>query len=198
MRRGMLLVGVQNDFCPGGVRPTSRGGAVIGPLSCLANTVDHAGGGIVVVREWQSPTSPWFDEEHPAFCVAGTRGASFHEDLHLTSRARQVFRSADPEEVGPSAFRGIDRSGRPLAHLLREMGIGFLFLGGSAVEREIRQTALDALRQGFQVAVVQDGVAAFDERRGQDVLTELRLAGVEVMSSGQAIMALYYTGEARI
>lgn len=198
MRRGMLLVGVQNDFCPGGARPTSRGGAVIGPLSCLANTVDHSGGGIVVVREWQSPHSPWFDQGRPAYCVAGTPGASFHQDLHLSSRTRQVFRSADPEEVGPSAFRAIDRSGRPLIHLLREMEIDSLFLGGSAMEREIRHTALDALRQGFRVTVVQDGVASLDERQGQDVLTELRLAGVEIMSSGQAIMALYTNGEARL
>lgn len=198
MKRGMLLVGVQNDFCPGGVRPTSRGAAVIGPLSCLANTVDHSGGGIVVVREWQSAQSPWFDEDHPAFCVAGTRGASFHEDLHLSARTRQVFRSANPLELGPSAFRGIDRAGRPLAHLLREMGVDSLFLGGSATEWEIRATALDGLRQGFRVAVIQDGVAAFDERRGQDVLTELRLAGVEVLSSGQAIMAMYSSGEARL
>lgn len=198
MRRGILLVGVQNDFCPGGARPASRGGEVIGPLSCLANTVDQSGGLIVVVREWQSPSSPWFDAAHPAFCVAGTRGASFHEDLHLSHRARQVFRSADPDEIGPSAFRATDRSGRSLAQLLRDTAIEYVFIAGSAMEREVRHTALDARRQGLRVAVVQDAVASLDERDGEDVLGELLLAGIEVVSSGQAIMDIYSSGEVRL
>lgn len=198
MRSAMLIVGVQNDFCPGGSRAVQRGGAVAGPLSFLANTVDHAGGLIVVVREWHSAQSPYFDDAHPPFCVAGTRGASFHPDLHLTSRMRQVFRSSDPEELGPSAFRATDREGRSLATLLREREVERIYLGGSVAEREIRATALDALRLGFAVTVVQDAVAGQDERAAGDVLADLRLAGAEVLSSGQAIMGFYTRGEARL
>jgi nicotinamidase/pyrazinamidase len=194
----MLILGVQNDHCPGGARPVRRGERVVGPSSFLASAVDHAGGLIVVVREWHSPQSAYFDPAHPAFCIAGTPGASFHPDLQLTSKARQVFRSSDPQELGPSAFRGIDRAGRPLLALLREQGVEHLFLAGSTVEEGIRATALDALRMGFSVSVVFDAVAAIDERRGGDVLSELRNAGAEVVSSGQAIMHLYSSGEARL
>ncbi|WP_373047292.1 isochorismatase family protein [Vulgatibacter sp.] len=200
MRRAMVIVGVQNDFCPGGAAAVAHGDEVAGPLSFLANTVDHAGGLVVAVREWHSDRSGYFTGQGGdlrPFCVAGTQGAAFHRDLHLSRRARFVFRNGDPREVGPSAFRAVDRHGASLAELLANEHVGHLFLGGIATEREIQATALDALRRGLEVSVVQDGIAPLDVRAGLETLTRVRLAGAEVVSSGQAIMALYSAGEAR-
>lgn len=201
MRRGMLIVGVQNDFCPGGSVAVAQGDLVAGPLSFLANTVEQAGGLIVAVREWHSATSEYFREaggDLDPFCVAGTEGAAFHRDLHLSRKARFVFRGGDPREVGPSAFRAVDRHGKSLATLLADQHVEHVFVGGIATEREIRATALDALRRGLHVSVVQDGIASLDPRAGAETLRQLRLAGAEVVSSGQAILALFTNGEAHL
>jgi len=200
MRRGMLIVGVQNDFCPGGSVAVAQGDQVAGPLSFLANTVEQAGGLVVAVREWHSEKSDYFQGaggDLTPYCVAGTQGAAFHRDLHLSRRARFVFRGGDPRETGPSAFRSVDRNGLPLASLLAEHHVEHVFVGGIATEREIRATVMDALRRGLQVSVVQDGIASLNARAGAETLHELRLAGAEVVSSGQAIMALFTNGEAR-
>lgn len=197
MKRALLIVGVQNDLC----RRAHRGCEVAGPLSCLASAVEHAHGNVLVVREWHGDKSPYFVEgggDLPSFCVAGTEGAAFHPDLHLSRQTRLTFRSRDPRELGPSAFRAIDRRGKPLLELLRELGVEGIFVGGNAAEGEVRATVLDALRQGFDVTVVQDGVGAIDEARGREVLFQLRLAGASVLSSGQAILGLYTSGEARL
>jgi len=201
MRRAMVIVGVQNDFAPGGAVGVPRGDAVAGPVSFLANTVENAGGLIVAVREWHSDHAAYFQGhggDLPPFCVAGTSGAAFHPDLHLSRKARFVFRSGDPRELGPSAFRAVDRHGHSLARLLADAGVTHLFLGGVATEREIEATAMGALRRGLAVSIVQDGVAAIDPRAGDEALTRLRIAGAEVVSSGQAIMALFSSGEARL
>lgn len=200
MRRGMLIVGVQNDFCPGGAVAVPGGDRVAGPASFLANTVEEAGGLVIAVREWHSGHAPYFaghGGDLAPFCVAGTRGAAFHPDLHLSRKARFVFRSGDPREIGPSAFRAVDRHGRPLAELLADAGIGHVYVAGLATEREVAATALGALRRGLAVSVLQDGIAAIDPRAGDETLTRLRIAGAEVVSSGQAILGLFARGEAR-
>lgn len=201
MRHAVLIIGLQNDFCPGGAAAVEQGDLVAGPLSALANTVENAGGMAIAVREWHSPRSPYFQGQGGdlrPFCVAGTRGAAFHPSLHLSRRARFVFRSGDPRELGPSAFRAVDRHGHSLDRLLREAGIEHLYVGGIATEREIASTVAGALRRGFGVAVVQDGVASLTARTGAETLTRLRAAGAEVVSSGQAILGLFSSGEARL
>ena len=201
MRRAMVIVGVQNDFAPGGAAELPRGDAIAGPVSFLANTVENAGGLIVAVREWHSDHAAYFQGhggDLAPFCVAGTRGAAFQQDLHLSRKARFVFRSGDPREIGPSAFRAVDRHGHSLAQLLADAGITHVFLAGVATEREILATALGALQRGLEVSIVQDAVAPIDPRAGDEALTRLRIAGAEVVSSGQAIMALFSSGEARL
>lgn len=200
MRTAMLIVGVQNDFCTGGAREVSGGERVAGPLSCVASAIDHAQGLIVVVREWHSEGSGYFRGSGGSlapYCVAGTRGAAFHPDLSISRRARVAYRSTDPE-AGDSAFRATDRRGTELGELLREEGTREILLGGIPTETSVRATAVEALRRGFRVTVIQDGVAAQDPAAGRAIMGDLRLAGARVMGSGEAIMSLYARGDVRI
>lgn len=201
MRRAMIIVGVQNDFSPGGAAAVEGAEKVPGPISFLANTVENAGGLVIAVREWHSDHARYFEGQggdlHP-FCVAGTQGAAFHRDLHLSRKARFVFRSGDPRDLGPSAFRAVDRHGKSLAQLLADAGIGHVYVAGVATEREVAATALGALRRGLGVSVLQDGIAAVHPRAGDETLARLRVAGAGLVSSGQAIMDLYSSGEAHL
>ncbi len=199
MQTAMLIVGVQNDFCTGGAREVAGGERVAGPLSCVASAIDHGNGLVVVSREWHSAESPYFgdDEEHAPFCVAGTHGAAFPRALNVSRRARIVYRSCDPDE-GDSAFRATDRTGMPLHDLLRRAGARELLIGGLPTETTVRATALEALRRGFRVVVIQDGTAARDPAAGRETLGALRLAGARVMGSGEAILTLYSRGDVRL
>jgi len=198
MKTAMLIVGVQNDFCTGGAREVAGGERVAAPLSCVASAVDHGNGLVVVSREWHAPDSHYFrDGTQTPYCVAGTRGAAFPPSLTLSRRTRIVYRSTDPEE-GDSAFHATDRTGATLAELLEEGGTEELFVGGLPTETTVRATVLDALRRGYRVVVIQDGVAARDPALGREVLGSLRLAGARVMGSGEAIMTLYSRGDVRI
>jgi len=200
MKTAMLIVGVQNDFCTGGAREIVGGERVAAPLSCVASAIDHGNGLVVVSREWHAPDSHYFlgrGGTLPPYCVAGTRGAAFPPSLTLSRRTRIVYRSTDPEE-GDSAFHATDRTGATLAELLDEGGAEELFVGGLPTETAVRATVLDALRRGYRVVVIQDGVAARDPVLGREVLGSLRLAGARVMGSGEAIMTLYSRGDVRI
>lgn len=200
MRKAILIVGVQNDFCTGGAREVPGGERVAAPLSCVASAIDHGDGLIVVSREWHSDRSHYFEGQGGAlspYCVAGTPGAALHRDLSVSRRARVVYRSSDPEE-GASAFRSCDRCGLSLRDLLETMGTEEIFLGGLPVETAIRSTALEALRLGFRLTIIQDGVAAVEPRKGREILGDLRLAGARVMGSGEAILSLYRKGEVRL
>lgn len=195
----LVIVGVQNDFCTGGPRGVPGGEKVAAPLSYVANAIDHGGGLVVAVREWHSEASPWFrpngGDEEP-YCIAGSKGAAFHRDLSLSRRTRIVFRSSDPA-LGGSAFHTVDRRGKPLADLLADAGAERILLGGIPTEGAVRATALDALRRGLGVTLIQDGVASGDEQRGREVMKDLRWSGAEVAGSGQAIMGLYTSGQLR-
>lgn len=199
MRTAMLIVGVQNDFCTGGAREIVGGERVAAPLSCVASAIDHGEGLIVVSREWHSEESPYFrnGSEHAPYCVAGTHGAAFPPALSLSGRARVVYRSCDPDD-GDSAFRATDRTGTPLGDLLRREGTKELLIGGMPTETTVRATALEALRRGFRVVVIQDGVAARSPAAGREILGSLRLAGAKVMGSGEAILSLYSRGDLRV
>ncbi len=201
MRKALLIVGVQNDRCAGGAKEVPGADRVAGPLSALGSAIDHAGDLVVAAREWHAESSPWFRRQgghHEPYCVGGTRGAAFHPRLHLGRRTRQVFRTDDPDENGASAFHAIDRKGAPLADLLRESDVEEIFLGGMPLEQTIRATAMDAMRRGFRVTVIQDCVAARDPAAGREILFSLRLAGARITSSGEAILSLYWSGEAQL
>ncbi|AKU92257.1 Nicotinamidase [Vulgatibacter incomptus] len=201
MHKALLVVGVQNDFCPGGSMAVPGGDRVAAPLSALGSAVDHAGDLVIASREWHRESSAFFDTNGGTvspYCVAGTEGAAFPRDLNLSRRTRQVFRSLDPVENGSSAFLAVDRSGARLSELLRSAGVTELFLGGLPLEQTIRETAMDGLRRGFGVTVIMDCVASRNPQEGREVLFQLRLAGAAVMSSGEAILSLYRSGEARL
>ncbi|HWV38380.1 MAG TPA: isochorismatase family protein [Vulgatibacter sp.] len=200
MRKALLVVGVQNDLCcPEGASAVPDGDRVAPRISAVGSAVDHAGDLVIAAREWLPPDTESFANGRLApYCVAGTSGAAFHPGLQLSRRTRQVLRYVDPEENGHSAFLAVARDASPLEDLLRVADVEEVFLGGLPLENAIRATAMDALRRGFGVTVLQDCVAARDPQAGRDVLTSLRLAGARVTSSGEAILSLYKSGEARL
>jgi nicotinamidase/pyrazinamidase len=188
--RGLLVVDVQRDFCPGGALPVAEGDAVVAPLNrCIARFAER-GLPLYFSRDWHPAESSHFASgggPWPSHCVAFTAGAEFHPDLVVPEEAVVVSKGMAPNEHGYSAFDARDPEGRRLADSLRARGVRTLYVGGLATDYCVRASVLDALRAGFDVRVVADGVRGIDREPGdvRRALDEMRAAGAETTTSAE-------------
>lgn len=178
----LILVDVQNDFCPGGALPVAEGDKVVGPL----NAAMRAGSWLTVAtRDWHPAdhcSFKLFGGSWPAHCVAGTPGAALHPGLDL-SRVQVVVSKGTLRER--EAYSGFEGTG--LAGLLRERGIRRVFVGGLATDYCVKATALDARKAGFQVVLLDDAIRGVEVAPGDcaRALDAMRGAGVEFGATGE-------------
>lgn len=183
----LVVVDVQNDFCPGGALGVERGDEVVHALTRYAERFARAGAPVFASRDWHPERTTHFKEwggVWPPHCVQGTRGAEFHPGLRLPSSATVLSKGMDPNEDAYSCFQARDASGRPFADVLAALGIRRLFVGGLATDYCVKATALDALRAGFEVVVLEDAVRAVNLTPGDDrrALDEMTGAGARLAS----------------
>jgi nicotinamidase/pyrazinamidase len=184
----LIIVDVQNDFCPGGALGVADGDRVIASLNRLSAEFERAGLPVVLTRDWHPQRTKHFNTDGgpwPAHCVQGTPGAEFHPNLAIRKNALVVSKGADENSDSYSAFDAVDPDGTPLPALLRNLGINRLLIGGLATDYCVKQTALDALRNGFAVVVLEDAVRGVDMRPGDSrrALDEMMRAGAELRNS---------------
>lgn len=180
MGRALVIVDVQNDFCPGGALGVDDGDAVVPVANALARS--GAFDLVVATRDWHpadhgsfataDPPGRW-----PVHCVQGTPGAELHPDLDRSAIELVIDKGT---AVGTEGYSGFDATG--LAELLRERGIDDLTVVGLATDYCVRATALDARAEAFTVTVDPSGTRAVDVEPGDGAraLDELRAAGVTV------------------
>lgn len=177
----LLLVDVQNDFCPGGALAVPNGDRVIPVLNTLAAQFAEVGLPVFASRDWHPPDTTHFKSQGgpwPPHCVAGTPGAAFHPALQLPADAIVVSKGQDKKDDGYSAFEGTSSDGRTLADHLRERGITQLYVGGLATDYCVRASALDARKAGLEVTLVAGGIAGISAETSRRALEEMRRAGV--------------------
>ena len=193
----LLVVDIQNDFCPGGALPVQRGDEIVPLVNRLGACFPH----VVLTQDWHPPGHLSFASSHPgkrpfetvAFdygpqilwpvhCVQGTAGADFHKELkipHAEVVIRKGFRAAIDSY---STFRENDRKTRTgLAGYLRERGLNRIFLAGLALDFCVRYSAEDACGEGFTVVVIEDACRAIDVE-GSLAATHASLVGLGVAS----------------
>ena len=178
----LLIVDVQNDFCPSGALGVPDGDRVVEPLNRAAEFFAAAGLPVLASRDWHPPVTKHFRQyggSWPVHCVQGSAGAEFHPDLRLPSGTVLLFKGIDPERDSYSAFEAVTGEGVPLAALLTSLGVRHLYVGGLATDYCVNFTAGDALRSGLAVTVLTDAVAGVDVTPGDSVraLEEMKQAG---------------------
>ena len=192
----LIIVDVQNDFCPGGSLGVKGGDTIVPIVNRYIDKFRAAGLPVIATRDWHPAKTTHFNEfggVWPAHCVQGTSGAAFHPDLRLPSDAIIISKGTVADEDSYSAFHGSDSSGLPLEQVLRALGVERIFVGGLATDYCVKQTALDALKQGFSVVVLADAVRGVDLSPGdaERALAQALDAGahelrsVEELSVGQ-------------
>lgn len=178
----LLIVDVQNDFCPGGSLAVPQGDRVVPVLNQYARRFDEAGLPVYASRDWHPEETRHFKEgggPWPPHCVAGTSGAAFHPELELPEDAVVVSKGTEPTDDGYSAFEAKGEDGRPLPDSLRERGVKRLFVGGLATDYCVRASVLDAARGGVKPVLLLDAVKGIDVTEGDQAraLDEMIRAG---------------------
>ena len=178
----LVVVDVQNDFCPGGALAVPEGDAVVPVLNRYAERFAARGAAVFASRDWHPARTRHFAAYGgvwPPHCVQGTPGAALHAGLALPASALLVSKGMDPEEDAYSCFQARADAGSDFASLLATRGIRRLFVGGLATDYCVKATVLDALRAGLAVVVLQDAVRAVDVQPGDGgrALAELAAAG---------------------
>ena len=180
MAEALVIVDFQNDFTPGGALAVPEGDRIAERVNELA--ADPRFELVVATRDWHPPGHGSFAEQGgpwPPHCVQGTEGAELHPALDRGPV--EVVLDKD-QDSGTDGYSGFENTG--LEELLRERGIDRVTLVGLATDYCVKNTALDALRNGFEVTVEADGVRGVEVEPGdsEGALDELREAGAEVRS----------------
>lgn len=185
-RDALIVVDVQNDFLPGGALAVAEGDRIFDPLRRLMPLFRR----VYATRDWhpknhggfQAQGGPW-----PYHCLQDSPGAQFSPKLQTRHVDVVISKGIDPKTEGYSGFDGTD-----LAQRLRDDNVSRIFVAGLATDYCVRATALEARRQGLDVAVVTDAIAAVkvkpdDERKALD---EMQAAGCTLVSSAEIIGAV--------
>lgn len=184
-RAALLIVDVQLDFCPGGSLPVPKGDRVIPVLNRYIELFSGRGCQIFASRDWHPRDSEHFRENGgiwPVHCVQGSPGAQFHPELLLPSETIVISKGMIRWDNGYSALQGVTENGTPFPMLLRRMDLDRLYLGGLATDYCVKESALEALREGFGVTLLTDASRAVELKPGdaERAVTEMVDAGAEL------------------
>lgn len=178
-KRALIVVDVQNDFCPGGALAVAQGDEVVAPLNRLINEFLEQGEPVFKSRDWHPKRTRHFAAyggAWPVHCVQNTKGAEFHPELIDDMHIRVISKGLGDED-SYSAFDGTD-----LALQLYRLGVKEVWVGGLATDYCVKNTVLDARKEGFRVRALENAMRPVELKPGdgQRAIEEMRKAGAEI------------------
>lgn len=184
----LILVDIQNDFCPGGALAVAEGDEVIP----VVNRVMPHFPLVISTQDWHPANhisfkargGPW-----PPHCVQGTSGAELHPALATERIAHHFRKAASPDRDAYSEFEGVDADGQTLDAVLKANGVKTVYIVGLATDYCVRATALDALRLGYETYAITDAMRAVnvEPNDGAKALDELQHHGAQLITSDELI-----------
>ncbi|MGE6781043.1 bifunctional nicotinamidase/pyrazinamidase [Ensifer adhaerens] len=195
--KALIVVDVQNDFCPGGALGVAGGDGIVPMINGLIGRFEH----VVLTQDWHPAGHSSFASSHPGkspfemiampygaqtlwpdHCVQGSAGAQFHPALDWTRAELLIRKGFRPEIDSYSAFFENDRrTPTGLSGYLKDRGIRKVTLCGLATDFCVAFSAIDAVAQGFSTSVILDACRGIDLNGSlQAMITRMRDAGVEL------------------
>jgi nicotinamidase/pyrazinamidase len=177
----LLVIDVQNDFCPGGALAVPDGDRIVPVVNLLMPNFDH----VFATQDFHPADHSSFEAQGgpwPEHCVQGTTGAALHPDLDVSSIDRIFQKGTDVATDGYSGFTGTD-----LASELNRLGVQRVFVVGLATDYCVRATTIEAIDHGFEAVVVTDATRAVNvkPRDGEDALADMEEAGAALVDSDE-------------
>ena len=182
-KKALIIVDVQNDFCPGGSLAVAHGEEVVAPLNKLMKEFLDRGEPVFKTRDWHPAKTKHFQ------CTAGRgrctvsrtqRALSFILICSTTRASQRISKGFDESADGYSGF-----DGTRLAETLREEGVEEVWIGGLATDYCVKETVLDARREGFKVKALADAMRPvnLNPDDGEKAVAEMSAAGAEIVGS---------------
>ena len=178
-KRALIVVDVQNDFCPGGSLAVAEGDKVVTPLNKLIEEFLQRGEPVFKTRDWHRADTKHFEAyggTWPVHCVQNTEGADFHPDLLDDVHIRIISKGLGDEDC----YSGFD--GTDLALQLRRLGVEEIWVGGLATDYCVKNTVLDGLKEGFRVKALAEAMRPVEINPGDGdrAMAEMRAAGAVI------------------
>jgi nicotinamidase/pyrazinamidase len=206
----LLVIDVQNDFCPGGALAVNDGDAVIGPLNKLADAVSYREGRVAATQDWHPADHVSFASAHknknagdiidtalvqgqmlwPDHCVRGTNGADFHKDLNSATFSLIVRKGYRMNLDSYSAFFENDRrTPTGLEGWMKTLGITTVIIGGLATDYCVFYSAADCKKLGFNTIIASDAVRGVGIPEGsvENAVTAMKALGIDFFTSTQLL-----------
>jgi nicotinamidase/pyrazinamidase len=186
MRRALIIVDVQKDFCEGGTVPVKGGADRAAAIADLVRRAEGQYAAVVATRDHHIDPgahfseNPDFRDSFPVHCVVGSEGGDFHPDFVPavdSGHVDEVFFKGR-HSASKSGFEGSAQDGTTLSAWLEARDITELDVVGIATDHCVKATALDGVRAGFTVRVLLDYTAGVAADTTRTALDELRRAGV--------------------
>lgn len=175
----LIVVDVQNDFCPGGALPVPEGDRVVPVLNRYIDRFAERGRPIYYTRDWHPENHCSFKDQGgiwPPHCIKETEGAAFHPQLKILEQGTVVSKGEEPDQEAYSGFMGTN-----VADRLKQAGIERVFVGGLATDYCVKHTTLDALKHGFVTVLLTDASLGVDVNPGDSeaAIREMEGAGAK-------------------
>jgi len=177
--KALLIIDVQNDFCPGGNLPVNDGDLIVPVINRIMEYFPL----VVASKDWHIPDTEHF-KEWPVHCVQDTAGAELHPELCQNKINHVFLKGTHP---GGDSYSAFEATNLDLANYLKEKGIIDLYLAGLATDYCVKHSALDAVRKNFNTYVVEDAIKGVNLPIGnaQKAIDEMKAAGVEFILADQ-------------
>lgn len=178
----LILVDVQKDFLPDGALGVPNGDKILPVLNKATELFHQAHCPIYASRDWHPANHCSFVEQNgpwPSHCVQETAGAEFAEVLHLPKETIVISKADTPSKDAYSAFQET-----ALTDMLSRAGIKRIIVAGLATDYCVKATVLDARKAGFDVLVIEDGIAAvnINPQDGAQAIKDMQNAGAQFIS----------------
>ncbi|MBS0010635.1 MAG: isochorismatase family protein [Bacteroidales bacterium] len=175
--KALIIVDVQNDFCPGGALPAPKANEIIPRINKLMDKFDV----VVASRDVHPPDTKHFDK-WPPHCVEGTKGALFHPELNITKIHKGFHKGTGNKDDGYSAFEATNES---LTDYLLSKKVTDAYITGLTSEYCVKNTALDAAHKGFNTWLVTDAIAAVEPGSDKEAkaLRDMKNEGINFIES---------------
>lgn len=213
----LLIIDVQNDFCPGGSLAVEDGDAVVKPLNAISSALEAGGGRVAATQDWHPCAHISFASSHngrrigeaidtalvkgqtlwPDHCVQGTKGADFHKDMDLKPVSMIIRKGIRSDLDSYSAFFENDlKTSTGLEGYLRSLGIETVIMGGLATDYCVFFSAMDCKKSGFKTIVVSDAVrgVGFPEGSVEKAVSKMKSAGVDFFSASDLTEKIFNDG----
>ncbi len=184
LKKALLVVDVQNDFCPKGALAVSGADRIIPVLNSYIKIFEKKKLPIFISRDWHPKVTKHFKSyggNWPRHCVQGTRGAAFHPALKYPDEAIVMSKGMNPDQDSYSVFHSSDANSTGFLNLLKIFGVTELYIGGLATDYCVKYTVLDALRAGLKAYILTDAVRGVDIKPGdsENAIGDMAAAGAK-------------------